>query len=170
MAESNKENWDFLHLFALATVLDIIFKQFSFLTPVQPILPIALLAGILYGARKGLIVGCLSVIISSVLFYSADFFSGSLFFLQFASAIFAGLLGGAIAKSQKVSTSSFVGLTVVAVIFFEALNNFLQGSSFSRLSGYYYLEGTMLASALHLIVSILLALMLASLLSDKEKK
>lgn len=165
MAEK-KDDWKFLELVALAVVLDVIFKQFPFLASVQPILPIALLAGILYGGLRGSAVGVLSAFFSSILFFSQSF-SGNLFLLQAAAAVIAGSLGGLAGKSRKPSVAEYVSLCVVAAIAFEALNNFLSGASFGRLSGYYYLEGTALASALHIIASVVLAVFLSSLLDEK---
>ncbi|MBS3058617.1 MAG: hypothetical protein J4478_04420 [Candidatus Diapherotrites archaeon] len=171
MAEKKETDWSFLQLLALAVVLDIVFKQFSLLTAIQPILPIAVLAGILYGASRGIAVGLFAAVASGLLFYSAVYFTGALFFVQAISAIIAGALGGAIAQTKKPSTMEFAGLTVIAVIVFEALNNFLQGTAYSRLSGYYYLEGTALASALHIIAAVLLAILLSSLLKQgKDEK
>ena len=168
MGEKKEADWSFLSLIALAVVLDIVFKQLPYLTAVQPILPIAVIAGILYGAKKGIITGVVAAFVSSMLFYSAGFFTGSLFLLQLAGTFIAGALGGIAGNGKKVSTAELVGLTVAAVIAFEALNNFLQGTAYSRLSGYYYLEGTALAGALHIVIAILLALMLSSLLSEKK--
>lgn len=166
---SEKEtDWNFLSLIALAVVLDIVFKQLPYLTAVQPILPIAVLAGILYGAKKGIAVGVLASFVSALLFYSSGYFTGALLILQISCAFIAGALGGIAGSGKKVSTAEFVGLSIIAVIVFEALNNFLQGAAYGRLSGYYYLEGTALASALHLVIAILLALMLYGLLKEKK--
>lgn len=170
MSKKKKRDWTFLQLIALGVVLDIVFKQLPAFTAVQPILPVAVLAGILYGARKGIAVGVFSSIFSSTLFFSASYFSGALLFVQFISAAIAGALGGAVSQSRRPSTSEFVGLTVIAVIVFEAVNNFLQGTSFSRLTGYYYLEGTMLASALHIVSGVLLAVLMSSLLEKKKQE
>lgn len=168
MSESKGKSLEFLQLVALAVVLDIIFKQFPFLSAVQAVLPIAVLAGIVYGTDRGVAVGLISSFFSGVLLYSSSFFSGNLFLVQFIAAAIAGALGGMVAKSRKPSTSEFVGLAVIAAIAFEALNSFLQGAAFNRLSGYYYLEGTLLASALHVVFAIVLALLLSGLLNNKE--
>ncbi|MDO8647511.1 MAG: hypothetical protein Q7R70_03785 [Candidatus Diapherotrites archaeon] len=168
MAEKKGDDWGFLEFVALAVVLDVIFKQFPFLASIQPILPIAVLAGILYGGLRGSAVGVISAFFSTLFIGSLNF-SGNLFFLQAAAGIIAGSLGGLAGKSRNPSVSEFVSLCVVAAIAFEALNNFLNGTSFSRLSGYYYLEGTALASALHIIAAIVIALLLSKTLEKNEK-
>ena len=162
-----KDKSEFVVLLFLAVVLDFIFRQFPILNAIQPILPVAVISGILYGAKRGIATGVLAYIVSSLLLFSADVFSTTLFFVQMISAIVAGALGGVIGRKEKPSVSEFVSLVVIAAIVFEAANNFLQGTSFSRLTGYYYLEGTALASALHIISAILLAVLLSSLLDKK---
>lgn len=165
MAE--KRDWSFLQLVALGIVLDVIFKQFPVLNAVQPILPIAIVAGVLYGPSRGFAAGFLSALIAGILLYSASYFSAPLFFVAVIACALAGALGGMAASSKKLSKAEFVGLCVIAAIAFEALNSFLQGTQFSRLSGFYYLEGTMLASVLHIVFAVVLAMLLAGLLENK---
>jgi len=164
---NGKDKSEFVVLLFLAIVLDFIFRQFPILNSVQPILPVAVLAGVLYGSERGIATGVLAYIVSSLLLFSAEVFSSTLFFVQMISAIIAGVLGGVISQKEKPSVSEFVSLAVIAAIVFEAANNFLQGTSFSRLSGFYYLEGTALASALHIISAVILAVLLSSLLEKK---
>ncbi len=171
MAEKKeeKDRSEFVVLLVLAIILDFIFRQFPLLNAVQPILPIAVLAGILYGSERGIATGLIAYSVSGLLLFSADYFTASLFFVQFIAAIIAGSLGGLAGKNRNPSVSEFVSLCVVAALAFEALNNFLSGTSFSRISGYYYLEGTALASALHIIAAILIALLLSKTLEKNEK-
>jgi len=165
MAE--KRDWSFLQLIALGVVLEVIFKQFPVLNAVQPILPIAIVAGILYGTERGFAVGLFSALVAGVLLYSASYFGAGIFFVEVIACALAGAIGGMVAKSRKPSKTEFVGLCVIAAIAFEALNNFFQGTQFARLSGFYYLEGTMLASALHIVFAVVLAMLLAGLLENK---
>lgn len=169
MAEEKKEKdkSEFVVLLFLAIVLDFVFRQFPPLNAIQPILPVALLAGVLYGTKRGIATGVLAYAVSNFLLFTANVFSSTLFFVQLTSAVIAGALGGVVSEKGKPSVAEFVGLAVVSAIVFEGLNNLLLGASGSRISGYYYLEGTALASALHLISAVLLALLLSSLLDKK---
>src|SRR3989344_4918694 len=117
------ESWnDALVLMVLAIVLAVIFHLFSFLRPIQPFIPIAVLAGVLYGHSKG---------------FSVGFFGFLAFSLLFG---FAGLLGAAVANARTPSKSEFIAVSAVAAIAFEIfLNIAFQAYSFTpALNAIYY--------------------------------
>lgn len=167
MSENKNESWNnALMLLALGITLAVIFHLFHFLRPIQPFIPIAVLAGMLYGHSKGFSVGFFGFLAFSLLFGFAGLFS---WIEAFACGI-AGLLGAAAARNRTPSKTEFITLSAIAAIGFEIFLNLAFNAYYftPALNAVYYFDVPALASAVNILAAIILALLLSDLLKSKK--
>src|SRR3989344_1380378 len=86
---------------------------------VEPIIPIAVYAGLAYGSEAGILVGLVSYPLSNLFLIGGAF--GLWSFLQGIGGAIAGWLAG---TAQKVTKSGLVTYTIIGTLIFEVIMNF----------------------------------------------
>ncbi len=137
-----------LLLIAIAVLGRILMEPFP---SVEPIIPIAVYAGLVYGADAGILVGLFSYPISNFFMLGGPF--GWWTILQAAGGAISGGLAG---NAKEVNTGALVTYSVIGTIIFELLLNFG--------------DRTLLVwpfSVTHIVTNILFALLIGTSLKEK---
>lgn len=142
-----------LQIVAIAVIARLALKTVDFIPSVEPIIPLAVIAGFTISAEAGFAVGALGFIISN-LFLDAGF--GYWTILQALGAGLAGVLPAYIKKKKK-NTDAIVGFAIVGTVIYEFFVNMPDGMIF-----------VMPFSAIHIISSIVLSFLFASMFSWKK--
>ena len=107
----------FLGLVAAATAGRI---ALQFVPSVEPIIPFAVLAGLLFGAREGFALGGSAYIMSNFFIWGLQ---GPWTIFQALGAGLAGMIAGFAGKAKKPTWVDLVVLSVLGTVFFEAIMN-----------------------------------------------
>ncbi len=106
-------------LILIAVGVRMALKQYEALYSIEPIIPIAVYAGLAYGTDAGVLVGLISYPLSNFFLPGGTF--GLWSFLQGLGGAIAGLLAGGV---RKVTKGGLVTYTVIGTIIFEILVSF----------------------------------------------
>ena len=157
-----KKETSFELLLALAIIARPLIKWLlPGLASVEPIIPLAIIAGILYGAQKGAIVGAAGYIGSNILLMSI----GSWTIPQAIGGMIAGILPALFAK-KKHSGTDLVLYAVLATVIFEILIN-IWGGGF-EIS--YFIESISFGMV-HIVSNAFFAVLLSGMLpAEKAEK
>jgi energy-coupling factor transport system substrate-specific component len=93
---------------------------FQWVPSVEPIIPFAVLAGLLFGMKEGFTLGGSAYVISNFFVWGLQ---GPWTVFQAIGAAGAGLLGGFFGKIKKPTTKDIVVLSVIGTVFFEIVMN-----------------------------------------------
>lgn len=156
-----KEKISFEILLALAVIARPLIKWLlPGLASIEPIIPLAILGGILYGPGKGSMIGAGGYIGSNLLLASL----GPWVVPQAIAGMIAGFLPS-ILKKEKASGTDFVWLAVIATLAFETILN-IWGGGFEI----GYLVGSLAFGFAHIIGNVFFAAVLSGLLPTEEAK
>ncbi|HLC92935.1 MAG TPA: hypothetical protein VJH23_04450 [archaeon] len=93
--------------------------NYAYIYSVEPIIPIAVYAGLAYGSEAGILVGLVSYPLSNLFLIGGAF--GLWSFLQGIGGAIAGWLAG---TAKKVTKSGLVTYTIIGTLIFEVIMNF----------------------------------------------
>lgn len=152
----------FLALLVLAIGGRIAIKAFfPFLPSVEPIIPIAILATILYGAGKGGIIGAVSYPVSNIFLNSFGPWS----WIQAIAGMIAAIVP-VFGIYKKVTTTTFIYLTVIGTVIYEIILNWYGGSSILDF-GYFF--DSAYFSLAHIASNVVFAFLLSGLIEQQEQ-
>ena len=139
---------------------------------VEPIIPLAILTGLLFGAKEGATLGAGAYVVSNFLVWGLQ---GPWTLFQAIGAGGAGLLGGVFGKIKKINSKNFILLSVVGTLFFELIMNFSGGIlGIGLLAGIFSLPLYFLLSLpfslTHIATNAVFAKVFSPLLKLKEKE
>ncbi len=109
-------------LLLAAVIGRVLIKQFPTLTSIEPIIPVAVFAGLSYGVNAGVLIGLLAYPLSNIFLEGGPFGLYSL--LQGIGGAIAGSLAG---YARKADTGTLVLYTVIGTLIFEVILNFGDG-------------------------------------------
>ncbi|MDO8647070.1 MAG: hypothetical protein Q7R70_01485 [Candidatus Diapherotrites archaeon] len=119
-AKLKKESRDLLIFLGFLSVAVIGRVALQWVPSVEPIIPFAVMAGILFGMKEGFMLGGSAYLISNFFVWGLQ---GPWTIFQALGAAIPGLAAGFYAKFRKIGTKEFVILTVAGTLFYEALMN-----------------------------------------------
>lgn len=162
---SNWFNEDALPLFSLAVVLQLVAFIVPALNPLIVVIPFSVLAGLLYGAGTGFLVGFFAFGIAAFLAGSLSDFA----FIQAFLAAISGVIGGTLNGGKTTTKTDLLTLCVVAAIFYETTNHIVQfwwgiGNAYNP---FIYLQEPAISSALNVVFALVIALLISDLLPKK---
>lgn len=147
---------------------------FQWVPSVEPIIPFAVLAGLLFGMREGFALGGSAYIISNFFVWGLQ---GPWTIFQAIGAAGAGLLGGFFGKVKKPKARDLIVLSVAGTVFFEIMMNIsgpIMGIGFlgalGLLSIPLYFITSLPFSITHIVSNIFFAAALSPLLKLWRKK
>lgn len=141
-------------LLAMAVIGRLALKTIDFIPSVEPIVPLAVIAGLTISAEAGFTIGAAGFFLSNIVL---DQGIGYWTILQALGAGLAGVIPAYI-KTKKISSDAVVGYSIVGTIIYEFFVNMPDGMVF-----------VMPFSAIHVVSSMVLGLLFASMLSVKPK-
>ncbi|PIU21670.1 MAG: hypothetical protein COT15_01030 [Candidatus Diapherotrites archaeon CG08_land_8_20_14_0_20_34_12] len=142
-----------LQVLAIAVIARLALKTIDFIPSVEPIIPLAVIAGLTISAEAGFTVGAAGFILSNLVL-DAGF--GYWTILQALGAGLAGALPAFI-KTKKKNSDAVVGFAIVGTVIYEFFVNMPDGMIF-----------VMPFSAIHVVSSIVLGFLFASMFSLKK--
>lgn len=92
----------------------------QFVPSVEPIIPLAILAGLLFGPKEGFALGGSAYIISNFFVWGLQ---GPWTIFQALGAGIAGGFGGIVGKTKAPNSKDLIALSIIGTIFFEILMN-----------------------------------------------
>ena len=140
-------------LLAMAVIGRLALKTIDFIPSVEPIVPLAVIAGLTISAEAGFTIGAAGFFLSNIVL---DQGIGYWTILQALGAGLAGVIPAYI-KTKKISSDAVVGYSIVGTIIYEFFVNMPDGMIF-----------VMPFSAIHVVSSMVLGLLFASMLSVKK--
>lgn len=114
--------FEVLMLLVIAVFGRLLLKEFPDLYSIEPIIPIAVYAGLRFGTNAGVIVGLLAYPVSNV------FLEGGAFGLYSVLQGAAGAVSGGLAGNSKLSANNLLYFTFIGTLFFEVLLNIGDGA------------------------------------------
>lgn len=113
---------DILMLLAMAIVGRLLTNSLS-LTSIEPIIPIAVYAGLAYGSEAGILIGIFSYPLSNI------FLEGGVFGVWTILQAMGGAISGGLAgSSKKADPNSLLYYSVIGTVIFELILNFPDGA------------------------------------------
>jgi len=169
--KETKELAIFLTLLAGATLGRV---ALQYIPSVEPIIPFAILAGVLFGMKEGFTLGGSAYIISNFFIWGLQ---GPWTIFQALGAAIPGAAAGFYGKYRKIGTKEFVVLTLAGTLFFEVLMN-VSGAfmgigllgAFGLMTLPLYFLASLPFSTAHVITNLAFAKLLSPLISKWGKK
>ncbi|HIH32668.1 MAG TPA: ECF transporter S component [Candidatus Diapherotrites archaeon] len=118
--KAKKETKELLFFLALLSAAILGRVALQYVPSVEPIIPFAILAGLLFGMKEGFMLGGSAYIISNFFIWGLQ---GPWTIFQALGAAVPGAFAGFYGKTRKIGAKEFILLAVAGTLFFETLMN-----------------------------------------------